>query len=638
MCMAAIALVSGVFQALSLKWQNRERTAPCDECVPEYFNQAFLQTLFMFAGELLCFAVYYSLRLTRRARRASFAKATFSRPPDSTAAVRDHQLSRLGKEAKARHGKRRDSEVELSSLQNVGGKRASSDGTTAQGINPFAPIDSGGATIESDGAPHESRGARELRLVTSDITATITATNTGAGIGGCENENENDNGRLGKGEAEHTSIHTINESRAWTPPTPPTPTYETLPLYGTVDCPLWWWLTPAPLDFVECALGNMATTITYASTVQMLHNFMVVASALFCLLILKRPLRVHEWLGCFVVTSALVLTGIPAIERPETTSSAASSRHWLGILLAILSTCVHALQNVWEEHLFCKGRISTLLAVGIEGSAGCVITLAALPLVHLSGLENIGTGLRQLRRSRTLQMGSAIYAVASFLNNAAGIAVTKWSSALLRCLFMAARPPLVWLAEMLLRWNAFDWCNFAAMFVLAFGLHIHVLGPPFDRQPFFYYLRKPVNIFGLRLPSADEQTEVSSLFSVSPQAKRSHQALRYRDSYSREQLTIELQPGTNNTNTMNNGVNGVNGVNGAIGANIINGTNGVIRLTLPPPEGGHGDECNIMEECDSLGSRSSELKHQKRTSTAMSDTEAETPETTFSNTQANSPG
>lgn len=33
-------------------------------------------------------------------------------------------------------------------------------------------------------------------------------------------------------------------------------------------CPWWWWTTPAPLDFIECALFNVATTITYASTVQ----------------------------------------------------------------------------------------------------------------------------------------------------------------------------------------------------------------------------------------------------------------------------------------------------------------------------------------------------------------------------------
>lgn len=38
-------------------------------------------------------------------------------------------------------------------------------------------------------------------------------------------------------------------------------------------CPWWWWVTPAPLDFFECALGNMATTITYTSTVQVSAQF-----------------------------------------------------------------------------------------------------------------------------------------------------------------------------------------------------------------------------------------------------------------------------------------------------------------------------------------------------------------------------
>lgn len=87
----------------------------------------------------------------------------------------------------------------------------------------------------------------------------------------------------------------------------------------------------------------------------MLHNFMVVASAIFSMLILRRPLRVHEWLGCAIVTLALVLTGIPALQKPEEATDAHSSSHWLGIVLAILSTCVHALQNIWEEALFQKG-------------------------------------------------------------------------------------------------------------------------------------------------------------------------------------------------------------------------------------------------------------------------------------------
>eukprot|EP01055_Gregarina_sp_Pseudo9_P005909 Gregarina_sp_Pseudo_9__5908@NODE_938_length_2050_cov_20_491795_g880_i0_p1_GENE_NODE_938_length_2050_cov_20_491795_g880_i0NODE_938_length_2050_cov_20_491795_g880_i0_p1_ORF_typecomplete_len456_score87_61CRTlike/PF08627_10/9_4e30CRTlike/PF08627_10/37SLC35F/PF06027_12/7_6e27Nuc_sug_transp/PF04142_15/1_3e25Nuc_sug_transp/PF04142_15/1_4e03TPT/PF03151_16/1_3e16UAA/PF08449_11/1_8e15PUNUT/PF16913_5/2_3e07EamA/PF00892_20/4_4e05EamA/PF00892_20/3_3Mg_trans_NIPA/PF05653_14/3_2e03Mg_trans_NIPA/PF05653_14/0_00 len=249
---------------------------------------------------------------------------------------------------------------------------------------------------------------------------------------------------------------------------------------GERRCPWWWWTTPAPLDFIECALCNVATTITYASTVQMLHNFMVIASAVFSVAILRKPLKVHEWLGCTIVTAALILTGVPALTHPEA-ATANQELHWLGIIIAILSTCVHALQNIWEERLFLKGRMSSVLAVGIEGATGFAMSLVVLPLIHLTRIENLKAGFYQLSISKDLRSGMFWYSISSFANNATGVVVTKWTSGLLRCLFMSMRPPVVWAIEMSLGWNQFDFYNLAAMILLFAGLAVHLLAPPFDR-------------------------------------------------------------------------------------------------------------------------------------------------------------
>lgn len=78
------------------------------------------------------------------------------------------------------------------------------------------------------------------------------------------------------------------------------------------------------------------------------------------------------------------------------------------------------------------GKISSVYAVGIEGGAGTVLTLAMLPAIQLLGVERPTDGLQQLSRSSKLQSGSLAYAAASFVNNASGVVVTKWSSGLLR--------------------------------------------------------------------------------------------------------------------------------------------------------------------------------------------------------------
>eukprot|EP01054_Gregarina_sp_Poly1_P002189 Gregarina_sp_Poly_1__2188@NODE_1581_length_3795_cov_120_818938_g311_i2_p3_GENE_NODE_1581_length_3795_cov_120_818938_g311_i2NODE_1581_length_3795_cov_120_818938_g311_i2_p3_ORF_typecomplete_len211_score16_17CRTlike/PF08627_10/4_1e20SLC35F/PF06027_12/3_7e16Nuc_sug_transp/PF04142_15/9_7e13UAA/PF08449_11/4_1e08TPT/PF03151_16/2e06PUNUT/PF16913_5/4_3e05PUNUT/PF16913_5/4_4e02Mg_trans_NIPA/PF05653_14/0_0013NDUF_C2/PF06374_11/2_4e02NDUF_C2/PF06374_11/0_0857TMRDISM_7TM/PF07695_11/0_00677TMRDISM_7TM/PF07695 len=163
----------------------------------------------------------------------------------------------------------------------------------------------------------------------------------------------------------------------------------------------------------------------------MLHNFMVIASAVFSVAILRRPLRVHEWLGCFIVTTALILTGVPALTHPEE-ATANQGLHWLGIVLAILSTCVHALQNIWEERLFLKGKMSSVLAVGIEGATGIGLSIVVLPLIHLAGIENLSIGFYQLSISSQLRSGMFWYSISSFANNSTGVVVTKWTSGLLR--------------------------------------------------------------------------------------------------------------------------------------------------------------------------------------------------------------
>eukprot|EP01054_Gregarina_sp_Poly1_P002187 Gregarina_sp_Poly_1__2186@NODE_1581_length_3795_cov_120_818938_g311_i2_p7_GENE_NODE_1581_length_3795_cov_120_818938_g311_i2NODE_1581_length_3795_cov_120_818938_g311_i2_p7_ORF_typecomplete_len104_score3_59DUF202/PF02656_15/0_018_NODE_1581_length_3795_cov_120_818938_g311_i2683994 len=60
--MAAASLISGLGQAVSLKWQNRQRLPICDgveaACPPAHFTQAFLQTAFMFLGECICLLLY----------------------------------------------------------------------------------------------------------------------------------------------------------------------------------------------------------------------------------------------------------------------------------------------------------------------------------------------------------------------------------------------------------------------------------------------------------------------------------------------------------------------------------------------------------------------------------------------------
>lgn len=249
--------------------------------------------------------------------------------------------------------------------------------------------------------------------------------------------------------------------------------------YSSVrSAPIWWWMTPAPIDFLESVFSHLALVITYASTVHMLHNFMLVTAAIFSMVMFRKPLKVHEWLGCFLVTFALICSGIPAILYPEDATDTHSSAQWIGILLALLGTCAHAFQNVWEEALFSKGKIGTFLAVGVEGLAGLGISMCILPFIEWFKWEYPSRGIRQTLANSNIMHTTILFVLASLVNNASGIIVTRKSSGVLRCLFMAVRPPLLWGLEMALGWNIFHWYYLCGMVILVIGISVHILSSP----------------------------------------------------------------------------------------------------------------------------------------------------------------
>ncbi|EZG45467.1 putative transmembrane protein [Gregarina niphandrodes] len=443
--MALLSLFSGVMQTLVLKWQNRMRVLSCTRdpvtglstCTEKYFHQAFIQTFVMFLGE--CLAVPFILLSNKSSTgtRDDFRTEVLSREaeqstrltsPDTSPNHRSHQHGdRVAYRDRISHGntgRPRGPQSAMENVELVGGRQSPWNPTVADLKQDFVRGFPLSHSFSLDPEDVRSLDARSLET-------------SGGGL------------RTG--------------------------------LPARREAPLWWWMTPAPLDFCECALGCIAVTITYASTVQMLHNFMVICSAVFTILILRYPLRVHEWLGSLVVTVALILCGIPALRNPEEATEVHSDYQWLGILLALVSTCVHSLQNIWEEALFRKCDVDATVAIGLEGLTGAIISGAALPVVQWTGYEHTREGARQLIESSQLRWGCVLFGISSLLNNLCGIAVTRWANGLLRCLFMSLRPPMVWLCEMYLSWNTFDWYNFASMFVLAAGLFIYMLLPPLDR-------------------------------------------------------------------------------------------------------------------------------------------------------------
>lgn len=270
----------------------------------------------------------------------------------------------------------------------------------------------------------------------------------------------------------------------------------------------WWgWVLPATLDNAGTVMGNIAYTLTFASTVQMLKNFLVVVVALMQLILIRRALRIHEWIGTITITAAMVLTAVPAILDPETTEDNDGSKAWLGVLLAILGTSCQGFQIIFEEWLFTKWRYSPVKAVGMEGLAGMVGVAIIMPIAQATGLEDVGASFYQWAHSTKIIVISVFYLAACVGFNGGGLATTKLGGGLLRSIMFALRAPAVWLLDLANKWIEFDYYNLAAIFVFLIGFAVHVRCYPPDKFPGLHkVLSKPIHCCCTR-PELDEDYE-----------------------------------------------------------------------------------------------------------------------------------
>lgn len=236
----------------------------------------------------------------------------------------------------------------------------------------------------------------------------------------------------------------------------------------------WYWPIAAFCDFVATLCINTSMTITYASTVSMLRNFMVVIAGVFQVVLIRKAVKVHEWGGIGMIIIALLLTTIPALMDPDGGDDITVGKTVLGVFLAVIGTSVQAFMLLLEEWFFRKGRYSPLKAVGFEGIGGLVYSFIAWPIYQVVGAEDVTGSWYQQLKSGVVTILSCIYIPCATVFNIAGISTTKLAGGLLRGVCFAVRAPLVWIVSLAARWQDFDWYSLASALVFLVGFMIYI--------------------------------------------------------------------------------------------------------------------------------------------------------------------
>lgn len=266
---------------------------------------------------------------------------------------------------------------------------------------------------------------------------------------------------------------------------------------------------PAICDACATTLLNVGLFYTYASSYQMLRGTLVFFAGLLTIVLLKRRLHIHNWLGMCLIVAGAALVGVasliendfdpydpdyPGYDDDSTprlgsavggdqivsrllfmgrrglksilvggsqrvgTPGDSASKPVLGNLLVVVAQVAAATQFIIEEKFLTTYRVPALLAVGLEGFWGLLICAAACPLlsaVEVNGraIDSFPDALREIRASSVLMMSASASIVSIALFNSFGLKVTKRLSGAARAAIDASRTLFIWFISLYLGWE-----------------------------------------------------------------------------------------------------------------------------------------------------------------------------------------
>lgn len=242
---------------------------------------------------------------------------------------------------------------------------------------------------------------------------------------------------------------------------------------------------PAMCDAGATTLLNLGLFYTYASVFQMLRGTLVVFAAVLTVVLLKRRLRSHNYLGIVLITAGAALVGASSLLYGKSDRAAggqhasAAPNPLLGDALVISAQFLNALQFILEEKYLRRLKAPVLLAVGAEGLAGLALSAVALPmLASVRGpdglpVDDAAAAVRQIGGSATLQWTTAatVLSIAAF--NFCGVSVTKSLSGTARAAIDACRTAIIWLFCLRMGWEKFHMLQVVGFAILISGTSVY---------------------------------------------------------------------------------------------------------------------------------------------------------------------
>lgn len=204
---------------------------------------------------------------------------------------------------------------------------------------------------------------------------------------------------------------------------------------------------------------NVGLTQTAASVYQMLRGAVIVITALFSVVFLRRKQYAHHLISILIIVAGVALVGWASTHYSEQDKDedSGASTSLMGVAFVLMSQCFVATQFVVEENIFNGYYLDPLYCVGMEGFWGCCYCAILLPIFQhitctadgICGMEGVvedtKLAFQQLANHWQLMVMSIGIILTISLFNWTGQAITKYASAAQRSTVDTCRTLFIWI-------------------------------------------------------------------------------------------------------------------------------------------------------------------------------------------------
>ena len=269
---------------------------------------------------------------------------------------------------------------------------------------------------------------------------------------------------------------------------------------------IWYLLFPASLDILGTTISTIGLTFLSSSIFQMFRGALIIFVCIATIIFIKTKYYRHHFLGIFVVVLGLVIVGLSAVLKNQSSSG---KKPFLGIILVLLSQIFTCFQLIIEEKILKEYDISELKAVGLEGLWGVILYIFLLFIFYFINCKNWPENFREgmcvkndkgiIKFEDTLfafrQIGAKtiilsyllifIFSIAFF--NFSGLVVAKYVSSTLRSIIDTMRTIIIWVFFLINPYvpketkETFSWLQLLGFIILVLGglIYNEILVIPF---------------------------------------------------------------------------------------------------------------------------------------------------------------